>query len=1203
MTDNNKKDPVGSITISSDHQPKKVSEKKKKEPFSAPKQEIPVSEPGSRAQQKDTARPLRTRKPKHSIKTTSLLFWAVLGVISIFALYSLAGFLVVPYLLRTTLPETLGKKMDRPVTVGNASFNPFTLQCTLNNAIIGPVLSDPEDKVDPLCSVDKLQFSLSLSSFFSKKVIADQVSMDHLFFHLVRTGEKQYNISQLIKKEGVTEKTAEMPAIHFPFPFLLTNISAANSRILFDDLPTGKNHVIEEISLAFPAFFHDRTAEGKSQNVLSKNGTLIKPQFAATINGSPIELSGDTSLSENGIEAKLRLQLNNIDIPAYLGYLPNQQAFTLDKGTAAGEVDLVFLSPNEGKAQLELKGKGKLLNLQFRDKQGNINTLPEVALEGSFTPLGRRYHFSEIKISKPVFHVGRQKDGSWSFPELFRIFSSSQTAEKRTLLSVNLLQINAGSLSFADHFIPDSFSHIVSNLQMTANSISNEKQAPSPYVLSGSTGQNGKIVCQGDLFVNPLRMQGLAIINKLEAGLFSPYMSLAKDVKIAGGIFPKIESRFDLSLPASAEGKPEFIANELGTELIDFTITHKGQQWLSLPKTSLSVEKLNPTKKIIQLKRVEATDPFISFSWDKKGVSNWENLRRKPENGTKTPWDITFAQTEIKNGSIRLHDNTWKTPYIDTLTKVSGKAIGITSQENTSGSISMSGIFADGGAFSADGALSLSPFSASAQCLLDQYPLSKSSTFLKKWLSPSTYSGLLRAEGKAEIPGLTFQGSVEVTDFNAGTTKNAKLMSWKKAHAEDVLFSRPKKTLTVAHAKLDYPYLNWTIDTKPANSYGGIFSREIAKSKEDHHVALRRIEIKSAILDIQDNRLSPALKSTTTLSGTINNIANAPGTIAKLNLKGASSSNSAVSVLGDVGMLQKVFSCDVTSEISGQDVGAIKPYLEKTVGYEITKGKFDALIRYRQKDAKVTGTHSIVLSDIALGKSRSSANQFPLTLALLTDKKRTLKIDLPITRDETSQEYSYPDAITRSLQNLILKSTVSPFALALAGNPAIKEAPDHIVFTAGETSLSPENEKTLKNLQTLLTERPGLTVHIKGYASAEEDREALLAQKENIVDRRQQALDQVRSTILSESYGKELIQPVHTPSHAAIPMTTPRKPVVKNEELTDLAQNREKAIKDFMTTTLKISADRLTPDNTGTIIPADAPGRIGNRADFTLGAR
>ncbi|MCK5196519.1 MAG: DUF748 domain-containing protein, partial [Desulfobulbaceae bacterium] len=412
--------------------------------------------------------------------------------------------------------------------------------------------------------------------------------MDHFFLHLVRTGEKQYNISRLIKKEATSDESAKRDSLEAPFPFLLTNISATNSRVLFNDQPAGKNHVIEDIFLTFPFFFHNKSSEGKHLEAFSETGTLIQPQFSAVINGSPIEFSGDTSLTDKGIEAKLRLQLDNIDLPDYLDYLPTQPGFNIDKGTASGALDLVFLSPPDGKPQLEVKGNGKLLNIQFRDRQGNLTTLPEVTVNGSFLPLEHRYHFSDVHLVKPEFHVSRQKDGSWIFPELLEAFSSSEQAPQRTLLSIDQLKINAGKLSFTNRYISGGVTHSFSDIQATLKNLSNEKAISSSYVLSGTIHKKSKIACQGELFLSPFHMQGLLIANNFDAAQLSPYLSLAKGVKIAKGQFAKLETRFDLSLSSSPQKKPNLILTGLSTELIDFKFTKHSKQQLVLPKAVIT---------------------------------------------------------------------------------------------------------------------------------------------------------------------------------------------------------------------------------------------------------------------------------------------------------------------------------------------------------------------------------------------------------------------------------------------------------------------------------------------------------------------------------------------------------------------------------------------------------------------------------------
>jgi len=1203
MTDNKKKDPVGSITISSDHQPKRTVKEKKEETLHPESKEFSASllPPPPPKEAKGKGKPRNPKNRKLPIKKTSALFWITLCLIILLAGYSLGGFLVVPYLLQTSLSDALSRKIDRPVTVGKASFNPFTMQCSLNNAIIGPVLSDPEDKVDPLCSVDSLQFSISPLSLLKKKLIADNVTMDHFFLHLVRTGDKQYNISRPLQKKEASDDSAIQDSLETSLPFLLTNISAKNSRVLFDDQPAGKNHVIEDISLTFPFFFHNKSSEGLPQAALAKTGTLIQPQFSAVINGSPIEFSGDTSLTEKGLEAKLRLQLNNIDLPDYLNYLPTQPGFNIDTGTASGALDLVFLSPPDAKPQLEVKGNGKLVNIQFRDKLGHLTTLPEVTVNGSFSPLDHRYHFSEVQIVKAEFHASRQKDGSWELPELLETFSSSEQAPQQTLLSIDLFKINGGKLSFIDQYLSKGVTHSFSDIQVTLKNLSNEKAKSSSYVLSGTLHKKSKIACQGELSLSPFHIQGLLIANNFDASQLSPYLSLAKDVQITKGQFPKLETHFDLSLSTTPKTKPNLILTELSTELIDFNITHKNKKQLVLPKTVISLEQLDSGKRNIQLKQINIENPYISFSWDKKGILNWNTFRLTTANSGAAPWHISLPETDIKNGSIHIEDNTWEHPFSQTFNKVTTKISGLTDHQNKPANITLSGSSSKGGTLNVNGSFTLSPFTADLKCALEKYPLSNSSLLLQSWLTASAYKGTVKAAGKVSLPGFTYQGSLEILDFIASGPKNKKIISWKKGTADTVVFSRKNNKISIDSAKIDYPYLNWNQKTK-SSSHGGVFVKTSSKKSTKFLLTFNKIELKSGTLDYIDTRLSPTFKSSTTLSGTIAKITNETASLAKINLKGASPNNNAVTILGDIGLLQKNFSCDITTEISNQDITAIAPYLEKISNYKIQKGKFDLLARYQQKDGKVDGNHSVVFSDFTLGAATGQASQLPITLALLTDQNATFTLELPITGN-TNEKSSYPDAVTQAVKNLLLKSTVSPFSMALAGFPDIQETPDHILFTPGEASLTSENEKTLQILHTILTERPGLTIRIKGYAAAKEDKDTLLAKKEKAIDRRKIALEQVRSTILSESYGKELIQPEPPQRQEVAPTVKFRKPVVKDEELVSLAKKRQQVIKDFMTSTLKTPAERLIFHGEGTIIPANAVGRSISRADFTLGVR
>jgi uncharacterized protein involved in outer membrane biogenesis len=1206
MTDNNKKDPVGSIAISSDQQATKKTEKKKEKPL-PPKDTRPsVAE---KISVKEIKKQEEGRKPgpgrrKIPRKTSPLLVWVTVCAVICILSYTVGGFFIIPHLLRTTFSDSLSKRMDRPVTVGNAQFNPFTFHCSLSNVIIGPILSEPEDKVDPLFSIDNLQLTISPLSVFKKKLIANNVLIDQLFLHLVRTGDKSYNITNLIEKPE-SQASDDTKAAGLSLPFLLTNISASNSRIIFDDLPAKKTHTIEEITLSFPTFFYDRSDKGKSLPSLIGTDTLIQPEFSAVINGSPVALSGDTSVTDKGIEAQLRLQLDHIDIPNYLGYLPFQPGFTIEKGTATGQIELVFLSPTGAKPQLEIKAQGALDNLLLRDKNGSTSTLPLTEIKGSFLPLSGQYTFSDVKVANPEFQIKREKDNTWLFPVILQSSSKTKEETRSHILSIDVLQITDGKISFTDNRLSGGFSESLVDLNMTVKNLSSLPEKTSSYVLSAAASNKSKLVCQGNLSIAPLHMEGLLIVNQINVSKYSPYLSLKKGLHIQNGFIPKAETRFSLTLPANSKAQPDISFQQLSAGLSDFKLTHKKQEWLTFSKAKIVADAINPSAKIIHLKNLELDTPFILGSWNNKNISNWKQFQTATLSKDSKSWEFGIAETEIKNGTVRIEDHTWQKPFIQTLTNVSGKISGLSNQKKNSGKVILSASQKNKWSLNANGTISLSPFKANIKTQVTGFPLAKASSLFSNWLAPSVSSGLLQANGQLTLPQFVYNGSVEVSNFQAFSKKKKKT-SLKKAVAEAVSFSRTPRELIVEAVKLEHPYLNWTTTPKDSAFHGNIFTpltSESSSKVQPTHVKIGTLEVASGTLDIHDTRLSQPFRSSVTLSGTINDIESSNGKMAKVSLRGSGSSNDSITVLGYLGLLHKKFSCDITTEIANQHISAVAPQLEALLGYKIKTGSFDFLSRYQQKSQQVTGSQSIVLSDFSIGKATGKPGPLPLTVALLSDKNGTLKFDLPITGKANEKSYSYPKTVQRALQSLVLKSTVSPFNLALASFPELIGAPDHVLFTAGESSLNPENIQTLKNLQTILSNRPGLTVHIKGYAAAQEDKDALLQKKKKALDEKQKAFEQVRSTILSESYGKELIQPSPLPNQTPEPVPTKITPTVKDTELKILAKEREKSIRDYLANTLKIESDRITIDGSGIIIPVDAPGRKGSRVDFSLGAK
>ena len=211
------------------------------------------------------------RRPK-----PSLLWTCIKRTVGLFLFLGLVlgicSPLLVPYFATTILPTHLASILNRPVTIGRAEFDPFTFTLTLRHLIVGPNLSKPNDPVDPLLSAGKISIAFAPEHLLARE-LACNLNADHFFLHLVRQKEGGYNFGQTMD-----ELLSSLPVI--PLRFSLNTIAASNSRLIFDDGQTGKNHLAEEITLNISP------------------GQAIPMSLQAKINGVPITLPESSSPSQ-----------------------------------------------------------------------------------------------------------------------------------------------------------------------------------------------------------------------------------------------------------------------------------------------------------------------------------------------------------------------------------------------------------------------------------------------------------------------------------------------------------------------------------------------------------------------------------------------------------------------------------------------------------------------------------------------------------------------------------------------------------------------------------------------------------------------------------------------------------------------------------------------------------------------------------------
>ena len=149
---------------------------------------------------------------------------------------------------------------------------------------------------------------------------------------------------------------------------------------------------------------------------------------------------------------------------------------------------------------------------------------------------------------------------------------------------------------------------------------------------------------------------------------------------------------------------------------------------------------------------------------------------------------------------------------------------------------------------------------------------------------------------------------------------------------------------------------------------------------------------------------------------------------------------------------------------------------------------------------KLTANNQVLLNQFEFGKSVDSPDStslpLPLAIGILKDRNGKIDINLPISGDLNDPSFKITSVILNTFVNLVTKVVTSPFSILsglIEGNDDISD----IQFMANSSKLSPEQIDKIISLAKVLTERPNLTLEIRGLADVNIDQKDNAARPES----------------------------------------------------------------------------------------------------------
>lgn len=1035
-------------------------------------------------------------------------------------LFSVTGFFILPPLVKSVLAKKLSEKLHREVVIKKLSINPFMVSIKVS----GFEVKEPGGE-QAFLSFDELYINAQLGSLIKRGIVLSEIRLAGPYIHIERSRENFYNFSDLLKEFTSGPRTDSKP-----LRFSLNNIQVSKGSVDFLDGPVQTKHAIRDISFGIPVL----------SNLPYYIDHYVTPHFSANVNGRPVSFQGTTKPFKDSRETSFEVEIKELDIPYYLGYLPRELNFKVLSGNLNAKTRIFYTQYKDKRSALTVAGNVALSKVKVVDAKDNpLVSFPLLDISiTSAEVISRNIILSKVLIETPEIHLIREKSGKMNLQSLVPEKGVVLKRKEETpLLSVKAeeVRLNNGRLLFSDLLPEETFRTSLEQINIMVNHFSNVKDEKSRITFLCETEIKEGMKAEGDLTVVPLSFEGTAELSKVALKKYASYYmdKVLFDVK---------EGALDVSTRivfAEGEKGPRIKLASLAVALNSLKLRQRGEEedFLRIPEITIKetdldltgrelvVGELSTEKGAMLLKRggdgkwnlegllpAPATPP--------EGAARVQNIKSPPE----AAWRITAKRISLQKYAVKVEDLTPVQPVTVTAKNIRFVGKDITTDKNRKGGVSLSLSLGEKGSLSATGTISINPLSAAMKLRCKDLDIVPLQAYIADKVNVVVTKGALSTEGdlsfsysEKEGPKAAYKGVLFLTNFASVDQMTADdFLKWKSLHFSDIRAGYNPFSLNIGEVAVADFYSRLIIEEDGSLNVQNILVEGEEKKPEapaaaaakqapeagekgpGRKVAVEKVTLQGGTINFTDRHIKPNYTANLLeIGGRVSGLSSEEDKLADVDLKGKLDNYAPLEMTGKINPLKEDLYVDLKVDVKDMDLSPVTPYSGKHIGYTIEKGKLSLALKYLIEKKKLDSQNNIFLDQLTLGEKVDSpdATKLPvrLAIALLKNRKGEISLDVPVSGYIDDPKFSVGRIIIKILVNLLAKAATSPFALlgALVGGG---EELSYIDFDYGSSDINEASTKKLDALVKALYDRPSLKLEIAGYVDVEKDREGLRQQ-------------------------------------------------------------------------------------------------------------
>lgn len=615
------------------------------------------------------------------------------GLAAAVVVYSLAGFFLLPYVIKTVLVNKLTENLHRETSVESVYFNPYSFTLIIR----GFKLKEPGSQ-SVFASFDGLRVNLQGRSLVKGGLTVKELTLDRPYAKIIHNRDSSYNFSDLIPKGGTTGAIPEGAAIKPPLKFSFNNIHITNGGVDFDDLPKGKTHTVRDLNAEIPFV----------SSIPSEVEIFVKPSFSAKVNNTQFDFSGESKPFADSFETSLDINLKDLFLPEYLAYSPVPVKIRMPSGTLTADLGLSYIQYRDRSPELTVKGALKFRDLEFQDSFGErITRMPALDIDiASVGVFAGKAHISSVVFDRPELALIRNRDKSINLMSFVPgVKGAKPAAEKKGpaapfALEIDSIEVNKALLSFSDLARPTPFRKAFDQVDIKLKGFGTSAGKRSTLLLDFRNPSGERISADGTLSVNPVEAQIKLEAKALDIRPVQAYLDDILKITIAKG---RASASGTVAAGYGANGlRLSYRGSSAlsGFSTIDKLNREEFLGWDSLALNGLEFD-LTPVR--LAVKSAALTNFYSNIVVGRDGRLNIREVMARPSEaqgpgarassppGARKAADVRIDSTTLKGAKVDFRDLRIKPVFSAGLAELGGRVKGLYLNGSKLAEVSLSG--------------------------------------------------------------------------------------------------------------------------------------------------------------------------------------------------------------------------------------------------------------------------------------------------------------------------------------------------------------------------------------------------------------------------------------------------------------------------------------------------------------------------------